>query len=116
MQKLFKSRIKSITKLESKEMYDITIAQNHNLFYNKILVHNCNFRNEILFRYKPTKIYKSYYLQEGKSPKKQLKIYKKGDKIGQATLVLKSNYSLKEVNEINTNTDRGLGGFGSSGK
>ena len=39
------------------------------------LVHNCNFRNEILFRYKPTKIYKSYYLQEGKSPKKQLKIY-----------------------------------------
>ena len=89
--------------------YDLVLA-------NSVGVVDQSYRNEVLFRFKPTKIYKSYYLQEGKSPKKQLKIYKKGDKIGQATLVLKSNYSLKEVNEINTNTDRGLGGFGSSGK
>jgi dUTP pyrophosphatase len=89
--------------------YDLVLA-------NSVGVVDSGYRNEILFRFKPTKIYKNYYLQEGKSPKKSLKIYKKGDKIGQATLVLKTNYSLLEVDSINSNTDRGLGGFGSSGK
>lgn len=76
--------------------YDLMLA-------NSVGVVDQSYRNEILFRYKLTKL---------DNPK----VYQKGDKIGQATIIVKSIYSLIEVDEISTNTDRGLGGFGSSGK
>jgi dUTP pyrophosphatase len=76
--------------------YDLMLA-------NSVGVVDQSYRNEILFRYKLTKL---------ENPK----VYQKGDKIGQATIITKNNYNLIEVEEIDINTDRGLGGFGSSGK
>lgn len=43
-----------------------------------------------------------------------LKLYKKGDRIAQFTLVKKVNYKLEETDSL-SNSERGLGGFGSSG-
>lgn len=43
-----------------------------------------------------------------------LKLYKKGDRIAQFTLIKKQNYKLEEVNSL-SDSERGLGGFGSSG-
>lgn len=76
--------------------YDLVLA-------NSVGIVDQAYRNTILYRFKVTK-------------QDNPKIYQKGDKIGQATLILKTNYTLIEVDEIDTNTDRGLGGFGSSGK
>lgn len=46
--------------------------------------------------------------------KDDIKIYKKGDRIAQFTLVKKVNYKLEEVESL-SESERGLGGFGSSG-
>lgn len=43
-----------------------------------------------------------------------LKLYKKGDRIAQFTLVKKVNYKLEETDSL-SNSERGLSGFGSSG-
>lgn len=43
-----------------------------------------------------------------------LKLYKKGDRIAQFTLVKKVNYKLEETDSL-SDSERGLGGFGSSG-
>ena len=42
--------------------------------------------------------------------------YKIGDKIGQIKLNIEVPIEFEEVENINTNTDRGTGGFGSTGK
>lgn len=46
--------------------------------------------------------------------KEDLKLYKKGDRIAQFTLVKKVNYKLEETDSL-SESERGLGGFGSSG-
>lgn len=89
--------------------YDLVLA-------NSTGIVDQSYRAEILFRFKPTKHISTKYLQDGKHINSKLKIYQKGDKIGQATIIAKSRYTLTEVDEISTDTDRGLGGFGSSGK
>jgi len=76
--------------------YDLVLA-------NSVGILDQNYRNEAIFRFKPT----------NNDP--FAKIYKSGDRIGQITILPKVNYSLIEVDVIDTNTDRGLGGFGSSG-
>jgi dUTPase len=89
--------------------YDLMLA-------NSVGVVDCEYRNELIFRFKPTKHIQTKYIQDSKHINSKLKIYQKGDKIGQATIIIKSKYELLEVDFIPQNTDRGLGGFGSSGK
>lgn len=59
--------------------------------------------------------YKGEVLVRFKQINKSGKIYQKGDRIVQATLIPKVLYSLTEVEEISTSSERGTGGFGSSG-
>jgi dUTPase len=101
MQKLFKSKIKSISKIESQEMFDITVSKNHNLFYNKLLVHNCDYRGELGLLFTNT----------SNTPYK----VSKGDRIAQGFLLPVLQFKIEEVNEI-SETIRGEGGFGSTGK
>ena len=76
-------------------VYDLMLA-------NSVGVVDQGYRNEVIFRFKPTK-------------ESNPKIYQKGDKIGQATIISKTKYNLMEVDNISSDTERGLGGFGSSG-
>lgn len=71
------------------------------LLCNSVGVIDQDYRGEVLVRFK----------QINKSGK----IYQKGDRIVQATLIPKVNYSLQNVDTISSNTQRGDGGFGSTG-
>jgi len=103
MQSIFNVKIKSIKKIESEEMFDITVAKNHNLFYNKILIHNSGYRGELIFRFKVIPFMENPV------------IYKDGERIGQFRLHKKIECKLVE-GYVSTETERGTGGFGSSGK
>lgn len=114
MQKLFKSKIKSIKQLEPEEMYDITVCKNHNLFYDKILVHNCGYKDSVKCRFKVLYSHSGMINENFHRVISDLKLYKKGDRIAQFTLVKKVNYKLEETDSL-SDSERGLGGFGSSG-
>lgn len=55
MQKL---KIKNISKIEhSSKRYDISVADNNNLFANDILIHNCQNMPQVLEQFKDEKVY-----------------------------------------------------------
>jgi len=95
-------KIQSIEATKSKPIYHLTVDKNHNFFGNNLCLHNCGYRGEIQFTFNKL---------AGIPSKK----YEVGDKIGQIMII---PYPLIEFIESDTlsETERGDGGFGSSGK
>ena len=94
------SKILKIKKLKPEQTYDITIDNDHCFFGNDILTHNCNYRGSIhvhLFNHSDTDVYIT-----------------QGEKIAQLLLIPVWNGTPEEVDTLDE-TDRGSGGFGSSG-
>jgi len=92
------STIKNITKSKSK-VYDITVENNHNFFCNNHLIHNCDYRGEImavLINLSNTNV-----------------TITKGDKIAQIIFTYFASVSFTEVSSLK-DTQRNTGGFGST--
>jgi len=94
------STIKNITKSKNK-VYDITVENNHNFFCNGHLLHNCDYRGEIMVA----------LINLGQEPV----TINKGDKIAQIIFEYFASVSFSETKEL-TNTQRNDGGFGSTDK
>ena len=93
------TKIKKITK-NVKQCYDVTVANNHNLFINKHLVHNSDFRGEIgiiLANLSENGFYVNI-----------------GDKVAQAVINKYEKVDISFVENL-SDTERGEGGFGSTG-
>jgi dUTP pyrophosphatase len=89
--------------------YDMVLANSIGLIDN-------GYRGEILIRFKPTLRYSA--MPDGEiyvTLPKPFKKYQKGDKIAQLVVSITVDASFVEVQEL-TETNRGSGGFGSSGK
>ncbi len=80
--------------------YDLVLANSVGLVDN-------GYRGEIMVRFKPVD-----RIISSKDPVR--KIYKKGDKIAQLVFEKTISFEMQEVNSLD-DTDRGSGGFGSSG-
>ena len=96
------TKIKSIEKIESKPIYHLTVDKNHNFFGNNLCLHNCGYRGEIQFTFNKL---------AGIPSKK----YEVGDRIGQLIILPYPSIELVELDNL-SETERGEGGFGSSGK
>ena len=92
------SKIKSITSTIRK-VYDITVENNHNFFCNNFLIHNCDYRGELGV----------ILINLGEEPVQ----INAGDKIAQLIIETCHRCKFVEVADLN-NTDRGVGGFGST--
>lgn len=79
-----------------------SISKTDLILANSVGVIDSGYRGEIKFRFKVSK-------------EDYVDIYKKGDKIGQLIIIPLPLIELEEVNELSS-TERGEGGFGSSGK
>ena len=77
------------------------------LLTNSVGVLDSGYRGEVEFRFKIT--------GNGVVPEGDLDIYTIGDKIGQIMILPYPQIEFEEVNEL-SETERGSGGFGSSGK
>ena len=98
------SNIKKITKIPTKPLYYLNVEKNENFIANNFCVHNCGYRGEIKFRFR---------FPEG-MPFPTVRRYSEGDRIGQLIIVPYPQIEMEEVSEL-SDTDRGDGGFGSSG-
>ena len=82
-----------------------SVSDTHLSLANCVGVIDSGYRGEIKFRYKfPPKTHIAL-----------MKRYEEGDKIGQLVILPYPTIELVEVNEL-TETDRGTGGYGSTGK
>ena len=94
------SRIKEIVH-ERKSCRDITVTNNHNFFCNGVLIHNCDYRGELmvcLFNHG----YSDYVVNVG-------------DRIAQLVFAPVVQAKFVTVDELGE-TERGTGGWGSTGK
>jgi len=92
--------------------YDLVLANGIGLIDN-------SYRGEIIFRYKiiPQIEVNEYFVfyKNGAVPLTELKLYKKGDRIGQIKIEKTIEMEFVEVEAL-SETDRGAGAFGSTGK
>ena len=100
-----------ISARSSVSKYDLVLCNGEGLIDN-------SYRNSIRFRFKCIYSYikrahGATFSASGFVP--ALKIYKKGDRIGQLKIEQTIYGEIEEVGEL-SDTDRGLGGFGSTGK
>jgi len=93
------SAIKNITKSKNK-VYDITVENNHNFFCNNHLIHNCDYRGEIL----------AVLINLGQ----ESVMINKGDRIAQIIFEYFASPTILAVSNL-TVTQRNTGGFGSTG-
>jgi hypothetical protein len=111
-------KIKKINKHNRQNIYHITTQKNHNFFANNLCLHNCDYRGSIRFRFKHVRPETLIDGQLHGIPLFQElapKLYKKGDRIGQLKIEQTIYGEIEEVGEL-SDTDRGLGGFGSTGE
>ena len=95
------AKIKSIKKSKSR-VYDITVANDHNFFINKHLIHNCDYTGEIkVILYNTSNVVVTLL---------------KGSKIAQMVFKRVPWVELKPLSSMPTNDSRGAKGFGSSGQ
>ena len=92
-------KIKNITK-EIKQTYDLSIHNNHNFFANNHLIHNSDYRGEVIVMLKNHGS-ESFNIEEGM-------------KIAQLVVTPVVTPIILEVDELDE-TKRGSKGFGSSG-
>lgn len=90
-----------------KNVYDLSVSKNHNYICEKKVLHNCNYRGNIKFRFKVVTI--------DNESLNILKIYHIGDRIGQLIIIPYPEIESVEVDTL-SETERGDNGFGSSGK
>jgi dUTP pyrophosphatase len=89
--------------------YDLVLS-------NHVGVIDSGFRGEIRFRFKRTSNAENVYINNGTtSSHVNCKVYNIGDKIGQLILEEIPLVIIEEVTELE-DSERGFGGFGSSGK
>lgn len=93
------TKIKKITK-NIKQCYDVTVINNHNLFINKHLIHNSDYRGPVgvILMNSSNKIFN----------------IKRGDRVAQLVVTEFKNVELEESDELSS-TNRGEMGFGSTG-
>jgi dUTP pyrophosphatase len=101
-------------------IYPRSSLSNYDLILsNHVGVIDSGFRGEIRFRFKRTKFPKVYspqlYAVDKETTVDEAKLYKVGDKIGQLILEEIPLVIIEEVTELE-DSERGFGGFGSSGK
>jgi len=121
------STIRKITK-SKKDVYDITVENNHNFFCNNHLIHNCDYRGMVICRFKYQWQPENYIIQQKNlvddtgiiTPSFNVfgnidfnKIYKKGDTIAQLVFAQTIDVQLELVDDLDKTT-RGEGGFGST--
>jgi dUTP pyrophosphatase len=98
-------KTKKIVKVQKSwnTVYDMSVKNNHTFVYNGTVLHNCCYRGEIRIILENT----------GDEPI----TIKDGDRIAQMVLVpvLKCGWQKVSSKESLSNTDRGTGGFGSTG-
>jgi dUTP pyrophosphatase len=85
--------------------YDLTLA-------NSIGLVDWGYRNEIIFRFK---YIPRFTMVDGVIKQLPAVIYKKGERIGQIVVRKTERLQVEEVTAL-SDTDRNIGGFGSSGK
>jgi len=95
------TKIKSIKRVGSEDVYHMTVQKNHNFFGNNLCLHNCGYRGEVMI----------ILLNTGKSPFS----IKTGDRIAQGVVNKLPTVSIREVEDLDE-TERGAGGFGSTGR
>lgn len=71
---------------------------------NSVGVLDCHYRGEVLFKFKPT----------NRVRRENVKCYYVGDRIGQMVIMPIYDFDFREAEELDE-TDRGAGGYGSSG-
>lgn len=94
-------RIAKIEKDDPDKVYHLTVEKNHNFFANNLCVHNCDYRGEIGIIIR----------NDGDEPY----TVKRGDRMAQLVLTKVSKVEEWEVVEDLDDTNRGTGGFGSTG-
>jgi deoxyuridine 5'-triphosphate nucleotidohydrolase len=97
-------KIKNIKEVDSEPVYHMTVEKNHNFFANKMCVHNCDYRGEV----------KIILINHGKH------VFEIGfgDRIAQGVInsvISKTMTTFNKVDTLEDNTERGSGGFGSTG-
>lgn len=100
-------KIKSIRESSPKDIYHLTVKNNHNFFGNKLCMHNCGYTGDFSV--------KVYNLSDDDV------FIKKGERYAQVKVIKKPNYVIQELNdeqfeELKAKQQRGNSGFGSSGK
>ena len=97
-------KVKSIIPCNSETVYHMTIKNNRNFFANSLCVHNCDYRGELGVILENTSI------DEG-----DIIYIKHGDRIAQLIFAPVVQAQFNICAELD-NTERGSGGFGSTGK
>jgi dUTP pyrophosphatase len=83
-----------------------SITKTNMMLGNSVGVIDSDYRGEIMFRFK--------VLEDSRNVFKYTKIYKQGEKVGQLLLVAAPKLEVEEVKDLEE-TERGDGGFGSTG-
>jgi dUTPase len=107
MKDLKYSKITKITTTSNKDIYHLTVKNNHNFFGNNLCLHNCGYTGDL-----GVKIY---------NVGKEDVIIEEGERYAQIAVIKKPTYEIIELNdeefeELKSKQQRGDGGFGSSGK
>ena len=85
---------------------------------NCVGVLDCHYRGEVTFKFKPTKYPMAIQNGDGTythTCPKNFCTYEEGDRIGQLVIMPIPEIELEEADEL-SETDRGAGGYGSTGK
>lgn len=85
---------------------------------NSVGVIDSNYRGEITFKYRPIDTYATDYLEDDKCSIARINkgyIYEVGDRVGQLIIMPYPEIEFEETDEL-SETDRGNGGYGSTGK
>lgn len=96
-------KIKEINDAGNDSVYHLTVEKNHNFFANKLCVHNCDYRGEV----------KVILINHGTQPF----VIENGERIAQGVIggvMGKKMITFESVEEL-SDTERGEGGFGSTG-
>ncbi len=105
--------------VECPEGYDMLLLARSSITKYPLMLKNGlgyldnDYKGEIFFRFQH--LIKDITLREVLSSSYEApRIYQPGDRIGQMRLIQRNDFIIKEVDEL-SNTQRGIGGFGSTG-
>lgn len=102
------------------EGYDVKVFPRSSISKYDLVLANCTgiidngYKDSVKCRFKVLYSHSAMINEKLYRTISDLKLYKKGDRIAQFTLVKKVNYKLEETDSL-SDSERGLGGFGSSG-
>ena len=94
--------ISSIENNGIEKVYDLKVKSNSNFITRAAILHNCDFRGSVKIKL------------TSDHPKNTMRV-EKGDRIGQGILMAAPRVAFRVVDELGS-TERGEGGFGSTGQ